>query len=435
MGVKLAKKIFLLALGMTPALPAFPLEREGRNVVLVYVDALRPDHTGMGGYGRATTPHLDHWGKESFVFRNAISQAPWTLPSVASLLTSLYPGGHGIVNKYALLTGERSEAAALSPEAMTLAELFKRNGYATAAFTGGAGLSRDIGFGRGFDVYFDSIPFGGFDATLPRAWDWIEEHRTEKFFLLVHGYDAHGQFDLPEGFSVRFSTPPFRKPGPDIETRFLALREKTVSGQDAGASDDEKQLWIALYDEKVARADRKVGEFLDRLAASGGLLEKTVLVVVSDHGEQLFERGGVDHGTSLYDELIRAVLMIRVPGRPGRQVASQVQLIDLMPTLADLLKLKCPAKVRRQMRGVSLVRLMEGDEDSRDAYSETDYLWRTSKRALRSEEGWKLIFDLTTGRKELYDLNTDPAEKNDLFKKEPGVAFGLEEKLYRHMGR
>ena len=193
----------LLCLGATAQAAAAPPDAAALrdyNVIIVDFDTLRADRLGALGNPRPLTPNLDAVASKSYLFTGAVAQAPWTLPSTMSFFTSLYPHRHSLVNKFSLFTEERKELAHLPRRFTTLAQVFARNGYATAGFTGDAGLEAHFGFGNGFDVYFDSITFGGLDLTLPLAWDWLQTHQDRKFFLFVQGYDVHGQYPVPPGF-------------------------------------------------------------------------------------------------------------------------------------------------------------------------------------------------------------------------------------------
>ncbi|MCX5795238.1 MAG: sulfatase [Elusimicrobia bacterium] len=405
----------LALLAASAALPPWASGRERRNLVLISLDALRPDHVGALGYPQPITPRLDRFAGQAAVFANAVSQAPWTLPSMLSVFTSLYPHQHGVVNRYAVFTARKQELAKLPYQFLTLAQVLKEAGYATAAFTGGAGLGRGSGMSRGFDVYSDSATFGGFESTLPQALDWLQGHQDQRFFLFAHGYDVHGQFGRRD-------------------ESWMARRAQGIAGEAGPASADEVRSWRAGYDAKIARADARLGSFLEGLRAMPRLRQRTVVAVISDHGDEFDEHGGVDHGLTLYDEVIRAVLMVQAPGLAPRRISEQVRLIDVLPTLLELMGVRPPARLREQMRGVSLQPLLEGKPLALDAFSETDFLLRSCRRSLRSAGGWKLIDDELGDARELYDLRTDPGERRNLFAQEPAIAFDLEKKLRRLAG-
>ena len=407
----------------------------GPNLVLIGWDTLRADHVGALGYKRATTPNLDALARDSFLFTNAVSQASWTLPSFMSLFTGLYPSEHGVTNKFKLPAAGSTglEPAALSTAIVTMAQLFKANGYRTAAFTGGAGLGGSFGFSRGFDVYADSRDFAGFGTTFPEALDWLGKNGGAPYFLFVHGYDTHPFHDLEPAGPVTFVTAAEKSNALKLRPRHEKFRLRLLDGRRLKYTRADVQLWTDVYDEKILRADRMLGDFLGRLAAVGST--DTVVVLLSDHGEELFDHGGVDHGMTLYDEVIRVPLLIRVPGRPGGRIAQQVRAIDVFPTLIELLGLKTGEDLREQLRGTSLLGQIDGAAKALDAFSETDYLFHFDKRAVRKSSGLKLTLDGFTQKKEFYDTAADPLEKKDLFDSEPAGAYLLEMELFNWSDR
>jgi choline-sulfatase len=425
-----AAMFFLVGWGRAPENESAEALCADCSVILVCFDTLRADRLGVLGYERPVTPRLDAFAKSSTLFSNAVSQSAWTLPSVMSVFTSLYPDQHGVVNKYAVFMEERKELARLPPSVVTLAELFRQNRYKTAAFTGGAALVPEHGFEDGFDVYVGSGTFEGFDKTLPAALGWLRENQDKNFFLFVHGYDIHGQYENLGDYESRFADPAYAGPYKGSRREFLDLRMRTIQGHPLNLAPADVRVWRDRYDEQVARADKRLGEFLESVAAVKGLAERTVIVVFADHGEQFHEHGGLDHGMTLYEEIIRVPLMIHVPRQPGRVVEDQVRLIDIMPTLARVTGLRTDPAVERQMRGVSLVPFLKGGEiELPDAFSSTDFLLHAFGRSVRTDAGWKLIADMMSQKKELYYLPDDPGEKNDLFEARPEKAYELEKKL------
>lgn len=409
--------------------PLWAAGQRDYNVIIVDFDTLRADRLGILGNPRPLTPNLDALAARSYLFSNAISQASWTLPSTMSFFTSLYPHQHTLLNKFSLFTEERRELAKLPRRYSTMAQVFRRNGYATAGFTGGAGLQACFGFDSDFDIYFDSITFGGFDTTFPMALEWLKNQRDRKFFLFVHGYDVHGQFPVPGGFKSRFSDPDYPGPFQGVEREFLDLRMKTIKGEQISISTSDARFWGDRYDEKVVQADERFGRFWESFSALPAA-KRTVVIVMSDHGEQFNEHGGFDHGMTLYDEMLRVPLIIYAPEGAAVRVDSQVRLIDVMPTLTDWLGLALDAATKRQMRGTSLLPLMRGQRLSLDAFSETSFLLATEKRSLRTNGGWKLIYDLETFSAELYDLRRDPGEQHNVIAAETKIAQDLTPKLF-----
>lgn len=391
------------------------------GLIMIDFDDLRADRVEASRDGKPVMPHLAAFASSATLFTDAVSQAPWTLPSTMSLFTSLYPHRHGVVNRFDTSAGARREESRLPPEDATLAEVLEKAGFETAAFTGDAGVDAAYGFSRGFKIYGASVPFGGFELTMPQALSWLEERGGKRpFFLFVHGYNLHGQHAPPAGFP------------PDTIDRFLELRRRTIDGSPLGADEATKAFWRRLYDARASQADSLFGAFwkeASRLPAARGAL----VIIVADHGEELFEHGGADHGMTLYDEVLRVPLIVRVPGAPPRRVSSQARLIDVMPTALDLLGVES-AQAQQQMQGQSLRPELEGRPGpERDSLEETDFLYRAAKRAVRTADGWKLILDLETLDRELYDVRQDTAELHNLDAERPQKAASLEKELRRLM--
>ncbi len=406
----------------------------GYNVILVSFDALQAAHTSCLGYFRKTTPTIDDLAAKGFLFTQAIAQASWTVPSTMSWFTSLYPSEHKVVNKYSIYTEKEkvlTDLSKLSPQVITLTEVLKKSGYATGGFTGDAGVSAKFGFGRGFDMYVDDKKFAGMDHSVPPAIQWLRENKGKKFFMFLHGYDSHGQYDPLDGFTRRFVDFEYKGPlkgGKEEQGKF---REEGLEKGSLQLTAEDVRFWRALYDEKINDADRRFKEFVEELKRLG-LLEKTIIIITSDHGTEFYEHKRFDHGFSLYEELIHVPLVVYLPGlKGGTTINEQVRGIDIMPTILDLLQIKSPDTVQQQMKGVSLVPFMQGNPQSLVAFSETDYRLFTHKRSIRTPDGWKFIYSLENDKKELYNLAADPAEQNNLVDTERRKAYELEQGLFR----
>jgi arylsulfatase A-like enzyme len=411
--------------------PAFP----GYNVIIICIDALRADHVGTYGYDRNTTPTIDTFATKSYVFKNAISASSWTLPSFMSLFTSLYPSKHGVLNKYTKFDegqGVISNLSKTCPNCLTLAQLLKSNGYATLAFTGDAGVGSEYGFDKGFDYYYNNKTFGGFETSFAEASKWLQSNKDEKFFLFIHGYDCHGSFESATDKQF-FSNNDYRGPYQGTRNEYQNLRNLTIYDITLDMSKEDVAFWNIWYDNKVRNADSRVSNFLSDLE-SLDLLNNTIIVITSDHGNEFYDHKGFDHGHTLYDELIRVPLIIYVPNHDGKVIEQQVRLVDVMPTLLELLEAKVSEKAQNQMQGTSLVPMMQGKRIDLDAFSETDYLLLSFKRSLRTHDGWKIIYTVNTNEKELYNLNTDPFEQKNLIKENPTKAAQLEKELYQYLG-
>ncbi|MBI2084056.1 MAG: sulfatase [Candidatus Aenigmarchaeota archaeon] len=407
----------------------------GCNVLIIGIDTLRPDHSSAFGYSKDTTPNLAEFADESYVFSNAISAAPWTVPSFMTMFTGAYPSDHKVVNKYEIFDETRqviSNLKKLSPEAVTLTEMLKSYNYSTAGFTGDAGVSAQFGYGSGFDYYLDDKAFAGLDHSANPALEWLKANKTGPFYMFLHGYDLHGQYDITGSFSGRFLDFDYNGSFTGSKKEEAVLREKVVANEPLNLTGDDARFWLAVYDEKVYNADQRFGQFW-REFKEMGLDRNTIVIIVSDHGEEFYEHQMFDHGHSLYDELIHTALIMHLPSGERRVVTDQVRTIDILPTIFDILGKPVPANAIKQVRGESLVPVMSGGHWQRDAFSETDYRLYTHKRSIRTYDGWKFIKTFEDGRTELYNLNTDPGEQANLNETQRQKAYELEQKLYVFM--
>jgi len=413
-----------------------PIKYRDYNLVLVSFDALQAAHVGSLGYARNVTPTIDTMAREGFSFANTISAASWTVPASMTWFTGVMPSEHGLLNKFAIYdppVRKLSNLKELSPNIVTLAEVLKKNGYSTGGFTGNAGVSGFFGYNQGFDTYFfEKGKFGSMDVSAPKALEWVEANRDRKFFLFLHGYDIHGQNVPVDGFDYRFVDKEYDKRYTGSAKEQEALREEGLEKGQLSMRDEDVRFWRAIYDEKIQRTDAKFRKFLvkfDKLGLSG----KTIFVLTSDHGTEFYEHKRFDHGFTLYDELIRVPLVIKLPGRTdGKVIRDQVSSVDIMPTILDLLDVPVPADVGKQMRGASLVPALRGEPVGKEVYSETDYRWYTYKRTVITKDGWKFIYTLENKNRELYNRKMDPGEMFNLVEQEPRLAYELEQKLFAH---
>lgn len=391
------------------------------NVVFVSFDTLRADHTHYSGYERNTTPTLDEFAKRGFVFTNAISVSSWTLPSTMSWFTGVYPSTHKVLNKFTVLPngGEKiTNLKDVSPQLITLAEVFKENGYLTGGFTGGAGVNGQFGFDKGFDAYVDDKDFAGFEYTYPKAIEWIKQNKDKKLFVFLHGYNIHGQYEPTGGYDKRFVDFEYKGKLTGSKDEQKDLREEGLSRGQIYLTKDDVRFLTAIYDEKIQRADEIFSKFVKEYEELG-LMNKTVFVLTSDHGEELYEHGQIDHGHSLYDELIKVPLIITLPySALGKKIDSQISSIDIAPTILDLVNILNTGQAKKQFQGTSLISLLNGQKAERNAFSETDYRYAVFLRTVRTVDRWKLIKDVEKKLDFLFNLNSDKEEKNNLSPKE-----------------
>ncbi len=390
------------------------------NVVLISVDTLRADRMSLYGYSRPTTPHLDRWARErAVVFESAVAAAPWTLPSHVSMLTGIDAVGHGV-----------NHAAPAPTTLLTLAEILRGRGWTTVGVTGGSYLHPRFGLAQGFDDYrsYKGDLSLELETELENALGWLESNAGKApFFLLFHTYETHDPYDPREPFFSNFTGAPFDAAYRDAATRNAEgvradrLRATNVFVLRDAAGDgatevpwDEVGLVSDLYDSGVAYADDRLGRLLERLSRPD-LADRTLVIVTSDHGEALGERELAGHGT-LYDHDLMVPLIVALPGGERRveRVAAQVRLVDILPTVLEVAGLAAPPG----LDGASLLPMMTGaDHEPRLA---TAYASMSNHGlALRTADRTKFIlrnlpWAVPAGREELYDLEADPAELDNL---------------------
>lgn len=391
----------LLLLGAALALGAGCRRSPRWNVLLVTFDTTRADHIGCYGDEAARTPVVDRLAAEGVRFQDAYSAIPVTCPSHATILTGKYPLAHGVRDNGLFV---------LAPEQRTLAEILKQHGYRTGAAVGGFPLVSRFGLNQGFDFYDDRLtqPFdaalGGVPPARPSlfmerrvaarvneaALGWLERNASQPFFLWIHYYDPHQPYEAHVPYNELFADRP--------------------------------------YDGQIAYADESLGVVLDRLAKLG-VYDRTLVVFTADHGEGLNEHDEMTHSFLLYDTTLRVPLVVRPPSGPGgRVVKGRVRLVDVAPTILDMLGIPVPA----EMQGRSLAPFMQGDAGA--AADRTHYAETLSPRLTQNlgelralfEGRWKYVHG---PRPELFDLQDDPKELKNLVDSRPDVAAEMRGKL------
>jgi arylsulfatase A-like enzyme len=290
-----------------------------RNVILISIDTLRADRLEAYGAYRPAMPQIDAFARNAVTFTNTWSVWPETSGSHMSIFSSRYPSEHRVT----------SFIASPSPTIELLAERLRRAGYLTRAYTEDGGVWANAGFARGFSAYAerrsaDFVYRGEVDAVFADGTRWVDAHADRTFFLFLHTYQVHGPYSPPDAYRGLFADMPGREPARD-----LAL----------------------AYDQEARYADDHIGPFLAHLEKVG-LRDKTIVIILSDHGEEFGEHGGTGHGRTLHQEVLRVPLVIAAPGllAPAR-VTTPASLLDVAPTVLDLLGLE-PITAHR---GVSLV--------------------------------------------------------------------------------
>lgn len=406
------------------------------NVVLIAIDPLRADALSSYGNTRFTTPALDALAHKGFLFSDAVAVAPWTLPSAMSLLTGVYPSVHHIINKelishdqkQALIPAKLSEAA---PSIETAASFFKALGYVTGGFAGGAALSASYGFDAGFDEYKSGDSFDGLPQVLPPALEFIKKHSKEKMFVFIHGFDTHGQYMPVGGYDRRYVSSSYSGSLTGSTEEQKTLREEGVIGGRIFLKVDDIAFLRSIYDEKVARLDTAIASVVSEIE-SLSLSERTIVVFTSNHGDEFYEHGRIDHGMTLFDEVLHIPLIMVIPGQEGnRTISTQVRNIDIFPTLLSLVGDTPNQTIATQFNGVSLVPVLEGKNLALDAYAETDYRYATFQKSIRTFDRWKLISDEENQSKQLYNLAKDPKESMEKFGQGEKKETELIDKLIR----
>ena len=362
------------------------------DVFLITIDTLRPDHVGCYGYKQVETPGLDALAADGVRFTQAFTHSPITNTSHITILTGLLPSVHGVTDF----------GIPLSPQHVTAAELLKKHGYKTAAFIGAVILDSNTlapGLDRGFDFY-DNFPkddskdadgknkprWGRVERrgmeVVTHAENWFEKHRTGPHFVWVHLYDPHDPYEPPAPFSEKYKD--------------------------------------HLYDGEIAYADSALAHWMGFLKKAGAY-DNAIIIVAGDHGEGLGEHGEETHGLFLYDSTLHIPLIIKAPVKlpdaikAGTAVDSEVRTTDILPTILFAARVDAPA----ELNGESLLPLIEEKKkgqvpSNRTLFGETDYPLRwgwAPLRALRTADA-KLI---DAPRPEVYDLQADPKEMNNLY--------------------
>ena len=379
------------------------------NILILVLDTLRADHLGLYGYGRPTSPTLDSLAASSIVFDRAVAQAGATVASHASLFHSRLPSQVG-------------------SDRPTLAELLRAGGYQTVGLTDGGFISRPYGFARGFEVW-EEFGRGGLSQSLPRLDTWLSAEVRPPWYVFLHTYDVHLPYDPPPPYDTMF-LPEYEGPvGPERTTeicrKIRRLYEHEGFEGEVRLTADDRRKMVSLYDGGIRYTDELVGRLLE-LLRTRGRLDDTVLVVLSDHGEEFWDHGSVLHGHTVYQELLHVPLVVRLPGGRGggRRVSETVRLLDVAPTLLELAGLQPPPT----FQGRSLTPQLEGKLSSdRPAVSEMGAL------KSRIEMPWKLIVDPDKPRPALFDLVHDPAELADVSAQEPERLVALTEALRRSL--
>jgi arylsulfatase A-like enzyme len=399
---------------------------QGANVLLIVLDAARARSFGAYGHSRPTTPEVDRIAGEGVVFERAYTPAVYTLGAMSSLWTSQYPDRHH---------AEVSYADRLPADKLTLAEALSAKGVHTAGFIANPMAGRAFGFERGFgefeEVYARFPDLGSRGEAFRRVLrDWFRQNASRRFFAYVHFREPHFPYDPGPPFDTRF--------GPDAPLTREQRRDKTwytdVNQGRVRPSADQIAHLGRLYDGNLAYADHEVGRLRQSLEQAG-LWDKTVVIVTADHGEQLYEHGYISHSAQVYEESTHVPLIVRFPGsagQRGKRMSAQVDLLDIAPTVLDVLGAAGPGRAEREFQGRSLLPVLAGAPGKDAVVSRT--VWERPVYGLRDGR-FKYIHDTRTGAELLFDLDQDPGESHPLQSAEPLRAAYYRQMLHDWMAR
>ncbi|MCP4148432.1 MAG: sulfatase [bacterium] len=401
------------------------------NVILISLDTLRADHMGSYGYKRNTTPYLDKFAEDCAVFENVYAQSPNTVISHATMLTALQPRVH-----------EATPEIILSDDFETLQDYFKRRDYKTGGFTShGAWLNRNMGFAQGFDQFHSD--FINAEKINGFVFDFLEKNKSDNFFLFVHYYDIHSDYDkLPYETKTDYDN----TFGNDYQGSFTGCREgfcastflEKVNTDNWTIPEEELRYITALYDNGILYTDNQVNRLFDRLKELE-LFEDSLIIITSDHGEEFMEHGRTLH-LQMYREVMQVPLIIKLPGKnkPVR-IKNAVGVIDIMPTALDITEIE-----HSDLQGRSLLPLIKGeDEKNRFVFSTLFGLEPEGEYGLFLRHGSNSFF--THNRftnTELYDTMSDPQEKQNIAEKDKRTKmellkktrefFKMQQKIQKH---
>jgi choline-sulfatase len=380
------------------------------NILIYLVDCLRPDFLPFFGYEKNIAPQMTEFSKDCVLFKNAYAQASWTRPSVGALFTGLYPFQHQAIT---LQSG-------LAAEFQTLAELLQNAGFQTIGISANAGIKEFFNFNQGFTFFkYHSNLDGGLAETLNTYAFAQLQAKPSPFFLYMHTMEPHRPYAVKEEFTPTVTGDPqivvVEKRG---EPRYQVDLNHT----------------LRMYEASITQNDRAFGDLMSELKRLG-LYDKTLVLLMSDHGEEFFEHGGFAHGQTLYQEQVRHLFIMKLPQQLNarRLVKENVQEIDIFPTLLDL----TGGSIPDYLSGKSLKRLLVSPESADSPIHQEIFLETGPDLSMKAiiDGKWKLIH---TGREwtdeireyEIYNLDADPAERTNLITRRPLAAHYLRNRLY-----
>jgi len=380
-----------------PAAAVIPTSKKAKNVIVVMIDTLRADHTAPYFKTRVQTPVFDRVAREGVLFERFSAVEDWTKPSCATMLTGLYPCTHRT----------QTDMGRLPASARMISEEMKTQGVATAAFIANGYVSEKFGFKKGWDRYTNYIREGKVtdaEHVFADAAAWIEANRTGRFYAYVHTIDPHVPYAPPKEFLEMYDKEPYTGP---IEPRKTHLLLEEIKSDKFVPTDRDKQRLEALYDGEISYHDKWFGAFLQKLSDMG-ILEDTLLIVVSDHGEEFWDHGSVGHGHQIHQELIHVPFILMWKGvlPEHARIPDNHDHSCIVPTIFDAMQLPPP----KYLEGRSVLpRAMGALEPGPHAGFSTH---QEDRQAVWSDR-WKIVM-YGPVKTYLYDVEEDRGCKNDL---------------------
>lgn len=426
-----------------------PVDAPLPNVVFILVDTLRADRLGCYGYGRQLTPTMDALAAEGVRFDRVIAAAPWTLPSIGSLITSYAPSVHKATSFRqvdGMDRGMRPVVAMLGDQFVTLAEAMQQAGYETAGFSANKFIKAKYGFGQGYELYDTHFA----DNTVPgkyvnaAALRWLEQRQSsdKPLFLYLHYMDVHGPYDADPRFldplMKEVENNPNRDPMPPrvfkrINAYIRRPPRKTSDPTRWDRLSRTYDYWRARYDAGVAEMDFYLSQLFDKLKQDG-LWDNTLIVLTADHGESLGESGFWDHGYTMLQTNLHVPLIMRYPGvlPAGRSVYTTVSLMDVAPTLYEMLRVPFDQNIQ----GRSLVDVIAGTKPQPVTVF-ADAIKVGPRQLVVVDGRWKLIAmsipNTNKIRQLLFDIEADPTEQHELSAEHPDIVKRLRDKLVQQL--
>ncbi len=395
------------------------------NVLLLVCDTLRADHLGCYGYNRPTSPFMDQFAVEALLFENAMSNSPWTRPSMGSLFTSLYPHQH-----QAFYWEDN-----LDNSFLTLAEIFRNCNYSTFAVQTNVLLTEYYNFHQGFQ-HFDEIINDKAEKVTDKFNSWVTRNKNKPFFAYLHFMDVHLPYEAPQDFKKTFEP---EKIDSVLDGVTGAYEIRILN--EIGLSRQDKQHLINIYDAEIRYFDHHIGQMINTLKKLG-IFNNTIIVLTSDHGEEFWEHNGFEHGHTLYKEVIHVPLIIKYSSKlPPKRIQTCVNLLDLTPSLLWL----CGIKNNFSLTGRNIILDSKIREPKKEKIFFEAIGFGAEKKGV-IKDGWKLIENTGIRHEkamdlflemtpyimpeyekgyELYNTNLDSQEQHNLIDEFPQIADRL----------